>query len=155
MPTNTWGHTSLVAQTVKSSAYNAGDPDSIPGSGRSLGEGNANSLQYSCLENPMEEGARYTTVHGVAKSRTWLNDWTELNCTLFIDYQFQFGFPHSSIGKSSACNAGDLGSIPGLGRSPGEVNGNPLQYSFLENPMDRRAWQATVHRIMSRTQLGN
>ena len=76
MPTNTWGHTSLVAQTVKSSAYNAGDPDSIPGSGRSLGEGNANSLQYSCLENPMEEGARYTTVHGVAKSRTPLSDFT-------------------------------------------------------------------------------
>ena len=76
MPTNTWGHTSLVAPTVKSSAYNAGDPDSIPGSGRSLGEGNANSLQYSCLENPMDEGAWYATVHGVAKSRTPLSDFT-------------------------------------------------------------------------------
>ena len=47
------------------------------------------------------------------------------------------GFPHSSVGKESACNAGDLGSIPGSGRSPGEGNGNPLQYSCLENPMDR------------------
>ena len=47
------------------------------------------------------------------------------------------GFPHSSLGKSSACNAGDLGSIPGSGRSPGEGNGNPLQYSCLQNPMDR------------------
>ena len=45
-------------------------------------------------------------------------------------------FPHSSVGKESACNAGDPSSIPGLGRSPGEGNGNPLQYSCLENPMD-------------------
>ena len=49
------------------------------------------------------------------------------------------------VGKASAYNAGDPGSIPGLGRSPGEENGNPLQYSCLENPMDREAWQATVH----------
>ena len=49
--------------------------------------------------------------------------------------------------KKSACNAGDLGSIPGLGRSPGEGNGNPLQYSSLENPMDRGAWWATVHGV--------
>ena len=47
--------------------------------------------------------------------------------------------------KVSACNVGDLGSIPGLGRSPGEGNGNPLQYSCLENPMDGGAWWATVH----------
>ena len=53
----------------------------------------------------------------------------------------------SSDGKASACNAGDLGSIPGSGRSPGEGNGNPLQYSCLENSMDRGAWQATVHRV--------
>ena len=58
------------------------------------------------------------------------------------------GFPHSSVGKSSACNAGDPGSIPGLGRSPGEENGSPLQYSCLENPMDKGDWQATVHRIV-------
>ena len=49
------------------------------------------------------------------------------------------GFPGGSEVKASACNAGDLGSIPGLGRSPGEGNGNPLQYSCLENPMDRGA----------------
>ena len=48
----------------------------------------------------------------------------------------QWGFPSSSDGKASACNAGDLGSIPGSGRSPGEGNGNPLQYSCLENSMD-------------------
>ena len=57
------------------------------------------------------------------------------------------GFPHSSVGKESACNAGDLGLIPGLGRSPGEGNGNPLQCSCLKNPMDRGAWQATVHGV--------
>ena len=50
------------------------------------------------------------------------------------------GFPGGSNGKASVCNAGDLGSIPGLGRSPGEGNGSPLQYSCLENPMDGRAW---------------
>ena len=58
--------------------------------------------------------------------------------------------------KVSACNAGDLGSIPGLGRSPGKGNGNPLQYSCLENPMDGGAWWATVHRVAkSQTQLSD
>ena len=51
------------------------------------------------------------------------------------------GFPHSLVGKESACNAGDLGLIPRSGRSPGEGNGNPLQYSCLENPMGRGAWR--------------
>ena len=54
------------------------------------------------------------------------------------------GFPSGSDGKESACNAGDLSSIPGSGRSPGEENGYPLLYSCLENPMDRGAWWATV-----------
>ena len=52
--------------------------------------------------------------------------------------------PGDSDGKESACNAGDLGSIPGSVRSPGEGNGNPLQYSCPENPMDREAWWAIV-----------
>ena len=56
-------------------------------------------------------------------------------------------FPGGSDGKASAYNAGDLGSIPGLGRSPGEGNGNPFQYSCLGNPMDRGVWQATVHGV--------
>ena len=55
------------------------------------------------------------------------------------------GFPDGSEVKASACNAGDLGLIPGSGRSPGEGNGNPLQYSCLENPMDGGAWWATAH----------
>ena len=57
------------------------------------------------------------------------------------------GFPGGSVSEEYACNAGDLGSIPGLGRSLGGGHGNPLQYSSLENPMDRGAWWATVHDI--------
>ena len=59
----------------------------------------------------------------------------------------QVGFPGGSEVKMSASNAGDLGSIPGSGRSPGEGNGNPLQYSCLENPTDGGAWWATVHGV--------
>ena len=69
----------------------------------------------------MDGGAWWATVQGVAKSRTRLSDFT---------------FTLGSEGKASAYNAGDPGSIPGSGRSPGEGNGNPLQYSCLENPMD-------------------
>ena len=65
-------------------------------------------------------------------------------------------FKDGSEVKASACNVGDLGSIPGSGRSPGEGNGNPLWYSCLENPMDRGAWWATVHGVAkSRTGLSN
>ena len=65
-------------------------------------------------------------------------------------------FPGGSDGKESACNAGDLGSIPGSGRYAGERNGNPLQYSCLENVMDRGAWQATFHGIAkSQTRLSD
>ena len=78
-------------------------------------------LQYSCLENPMARGA-------------------------WVGY-YSVGFPGGSEVKASACNAGNLGLIPGLGRSLGEGNDNPLQYSFLENPMNRGAWHAMVHRI--------
>ena len=59
-------------------------------------------------------------------------------------FPFIITYTDGSNGKESACNAGDLGSIPGLGRAPGEGNGYPLQYSYLENPMDRGAWWATV-----------
>ena len=180
---------------VKASACNAGDLGSIPGSGRSPGEGNGTPLQYCCLENPMDGGAWRATVHGVAKSRTrlsdftftftesmrWLDvitnsmdtsltkvqelvmdreawraavhavaksqtrlsDWTELNTQALKGK----GFPAGSDGKELACNTGDLGLITGLGRSPGEGNGYPLQYSCLENSMDREAWQVTVHEV--------
>ena len=58
-----------------------------------------------------------------------------------------WGVPEDSDGKESACNAGGQGSIPGLRRSPGEKNSNPLQYSCLENSMEREAWQATAYGV--------
>ena len=61
--------------------------------------------------------------------------------------KFDTGFPDGSDSKESACNVGDLGLIRGTERSPGEGNGNPVQYSCLENPMDRGAWWATVHGV--------
>ena len=81
----------------------------------------------------------YTHIH----TRTHLN----------IYIQERMGFPGGSAVKASASNVGDLGSIPGSGRSPGEGNGNPLQCPCLENPMDRGAWWATVHGVpKSRTE---
>ena len=68
----------------KASAYNAGDPGSIPASGRSPGEGNGNPLQYSCLENPMDGGAWWATVHGVTKSQTQLSNFTSPHFTSFL-----------------------------------------------------------------------
>ena len=90
-----------------------------------LEKGKGYPLQYSGLENSMD-----CMVHGIAKSQTLLRDFQNV-C-------------YSSTGgsevKVSAWNAGDPGSIPGLGRSTGEGNGNPLQYSCLENPMEGGAW---------------
>ena len=68
---------------------------------------------------------------------------SQINNTGYFD--MAIGFPGGSDGKASACNAGDLGSIPGSGRSPGKGNGCPVQYSCLENSMDRGACGATVH----------
>jgi len=65
----------------------------------------------------------------------------------YFIYHNVWGFPSSSAGKESTCNAGDPGLIPGLGRSPGEGNSSPFQYFCLENSMDRGAWQATVHGV--------
>ena len=107
----------------KESACNTGDPSSILGSGRSTGEGIGCPVQYSCLENPMDGEAWLATVHGVAMNRTQLSDFT-------IHYVLRRGFPDSSVGKESACNTGNPGSIPGLGRSAGEGIGYPLQYSW-------------------------
>ena len=65
-----------------------------------------------------------------------------------MDFTWEAGFPGISDGKASACTGRDLGSVPGLGISPGEGNGNPFQYSCLENSMDRGAWKATVHGVV-------
>ena len=108
----------------KASAYNAGDPGSIPGSGRSPGEGNGN--QYSCLENPMDWGAWWATIHGVTKSRTWLSDFTSLHFTVM---------PNSSRGNDTFFKRA-YASMPQL---PG------LLYSVFLTP-----WQATVDSCLRR-----
>ena len=137
----------------KESACSAGDPGSIPGLGRSSGEGDGNPLQYPCLEHLMDREAWWAAVHGVAESGTT----EQLTLTYFATWQqsefpravvstgfkrlprIQMDFPGGSDNKASACNAADRGSIPGSGRSPGEGDGNPLQYPCLANLMDRRA----------------
>ena len=79
-------------------------------------------------------------VYGVTNSRTWLSNWTTTTNS-------NMGFPGDQCGKESSCNVRDASLVPGSRRSPGEGNGNPLQYSCLGNPMDRGAWQATVHGV--------
>ena len=76
----------------------------------------------------------------------------------FLDFclTVKWGVPGGAAGKESTCNAGDLGLIPGLGTSPGGGHGNPLQYSCLENPMDRGAWWTAVKGVAkSWTRLSN
>ena len=73
--------------------------------------------------------------------------WTFVGKVMSLLFHMLLDFPGGSDGKVSAYSVGDLGSIPGSGRSSGEGNGNPFKYSCLENPMDRGAWRATVHGV--------
>ena len=98
---------------------------------------NGNPLQCSGLGNPTDRGARQ--LQSIRSQRVG-HDWA-------TKPQWNLAFPGGSAVKNPPVNAGDTGSVPGPGRSPGEGNGNPLQYSCLENPMDRGAWQATVHGV--------
>ena len=93
-----------------------------PGLGRSPGGGHGNSLSYFCLENPMDRGAWWSTVHRITKSGTWQKRLSMHVCVGLCIYSYTFSF------------------FPGSGRSPGEGNSNPLQYSCLENLMDGEAW---------------
>ena len=115
-----------------------------------IGEGNGNPLQCSCLENPRDGGAQWAAVYGVAQSRTQLKR---------LSSSSSRGSQVALVVKYPPANAGDVrdtSSIPGSQRSPGGGQGNPLQYSCLENPVDRRAWRALVHRIAkSRTRLSD
>ena len=112
-----------------------------------IGEGNGNPLQCSCLENPRDGGAWWAAIYGVTQSRIYI--YAHYIYTLYYIYIHAHtqihtyeSFPRSSVSKESvynAYNAGDLSSIPGSVRSPGEGNGNPLQYSCLENPPGQRS----------------
>ena len=82
-----------------------------------------------------------------ASGKAQEGEWSMVNKNLFALLNYSCGFPGGSDGKASVCNAGDPGSIPGLGRSPGEENGSPLQDYCLENLMDGGAWWAIVHRV--------
>ena len=128
---------SRVALGVKNPPASAGDVrdlGSVPGLGRSPGGGHGNPLQCSFLENPMNRGAWWATVHRVTQSWTW----PKLLSTHALHY---VGFPGGSVANNPPANAGDMGLSPGPGRSPREENGNPLQYSCLGNSMDRKACQ--------------
>ena len=122
--------------------------------------------QYSCLENPMDRGAWRATVH---RSQSWIrlkrlsmgHGDTQLEASSghqkfrtgfpqrfpMNTWIYSWDFPGGSDSKESACNAGDLRSIPESGRSSREGNGNPFQDFCLENPMDRGVWHATVHGV--------
>ena len=115
-----------------------GDLGWIPGLGSSPGEGNGNLFQYSCLENPMERGAWEAVIHRVTKSRTQLKK-LSTHAAIYMcvcvyvytcTYIYIWGFPGSSTGKESTCNAEDTGLIPGEGI------GYPLHYSGLESSMN-------------------
>ena len=113
-------------------------------------------IQYSCLGNPMfRRAGGLQSMRLQRAGHDWVTKYTHtvynITCLYYIIIR---GFPGGSDSKEFACNAGDLGSIPGLGRSPGEGNDNPLQYPSLENSMSRGAWQDTVHGVAeSRTRL--
>ena len=82
------------------------------------------------------------TLLGIQRSFTTI--WTKRHCSTLALCAWLGGFPGCSVGKESACHAGDMSSVPGLGRSLGGWHGDPLQYPCLENPMDRGAWWATA-----------
>ena len=109
---------------------------------------NGNPLQYSCLENTMDGGAWWAAVYRVAQSQTRLKRLSSSSSKTVPDG------PVVKNVHASARDARDTVSIPGLERSPGVGNGNPLQYSCLENPRDGGAWWAAVYRVaQSQTRL--
>ena len=118
----------------------------IPGSGRSAGEGIVYPLQYPWASLVAHE-IKNLLKNPSAMQETLFDSWVRKICWRRdrLPTPVSLGFPGGSRDKESACNAGDLGSITELGRSPGEGHGNPLQYSCLEKFMERGAWQAAVH----------
>ena len=96
----------------KPCAYNAGDPGSNPGSGRSPGEGNGTPLQYSCLENPMDGGAWWAAVHGVAEGRAQLRDFTSTFHFHALEKEMA---THSSVLAWRIPGTGEPGGLPSMG----------------------------------------
>ena len=117
----------------KASACSAGDPGSIPGSGRCPGEGDGSPLQYSWASLVAQMVKNLPAMQETwVQSRSWEDPLEKGKAT----HSSNICFPGGSDGKASACNVGDLGLIPGLGRSPGGGKGYPLWYSGLENSMN-------------------
>ena len=142
----------LVVKNPPANARDIRDTGSIPASGRSTGGGHGNPLEYFCLENPMDRGACWATVHRVVKSQTRLKRlskqaYIRVYVSMYLVSFTRMGSPGGSDSEESTCNTGDLGSIPGSRRSPGEEHDNPLQYSFLENSVHSGTWQATVQGV--------
>ena len=126
----------------------------IPGLGRTSGGGHGNPLQFLASRILWTEEPGGLQSIWLQRVRHDLSDSARTHAipiTNILDYllvlQLILGFPGGSYSKESVYNAGDMHSIPGSGRSPGLGNGNPLQYSCLKNPMDRRAWRATVREV--------
>ena len=137
----------------KESACNAGDLGSIPGLRGSPGEGKGYPLQYSGLENSMD-----CIVHEVTKSQTRLSNFHIMLLMNRISALKRRGsrllwWLNDKESTSNAGDTGDAGSIPGLGRFPGEGHGNPLQYFCLGNPTDRGAWQARIHGVTKQSDM--
>ena len=160
----------------KEFACNAGRCPSIPGLGRSSGEGNSYPLQYPCLKNPMDREPG--SLHSSWGHKSWtqlsmhtLAQYNKMRYTQFLViylsveiirspgiyrekyhkyFRVSLGFCGGSVVKNLPASAGDMGSIPGLRRSPGGGDSTLLQYSCVESPMDRRAQQATVHWVCLR-----
>ena len=128
---------SAVVKNLPANVGDTRDTSSIPGLERFPGAGNGNPLQYSFLENFIDRGAW----------QSMGSQWAGHNWAIRHTHKGGKGFPGGSLGKELACNVGDAGLIAESGRSPGAGHGNPLQYSCLENPVDRGAWRATVHSV--------
>ena len=143
----------LVVKNPPAKARAIRDTSSIPASGRSPGGGHGDPL---CLENPMDKGAWYG-LQSIGSQRV-RHDWSDLaskhTCVcvcvcvcVHLVFFTRMGSSGGSDSEESTCNTGDLGSIPGSKRSPGEGHDNSLQYSFLENSVHSGTWQATVHGV--------
>ena len=133
----------LVVENLPANEGDATDMGSIPGSGRSSGQGSGNPLQHACLENPTGREAWWTTVRGVSEWDTAKHSTAHANPHLVSHSSRSQDFPVGSVVKNPPAKEGDARdtvSVPVSGRSSGVENGNPFHYSCLGNPMDWGAW---------------